>query len=387
MREDDKMNLTRRNLLRSGAALALGASGLGLAGCTTTAAPTQTTTTSALEPVNLVQRSGPDMVQQILSGDLYGAVAWEPYPSDAIVQGQGDIKRLMTSCEIWEHHPCCILAYSQNWYDGLGATRSDEVLRRVVLADLRVNSWIVRTLPADAPEHDQLVQHAVDFTNRSEEVVELALADILFETELDRDGILSYVSDLLRYEYINTDKWDQSGHTSADDYVDFLIKDDYLAWAEQNIDTPSAQIALSETESVNFGYLIEDLHQLAFYVGYTDGYFSDLGIDVQVAEGAPFQNGGFEMINGFKPGNVDVGYLGIAPASIHPINSNDFSTGDTTIHFVAGVNYCGTSIIVQDSINDITDLAGKSVGYPGMGTVQHFLFTRAAEQNNMTITV
>ena len=116
-------------------------------------------------------------------------------------------------------------------------------------------------------------------------------------------------------------------------------------------------------------------------------YFSDLGIDVQIAEGAPFQNGGFEMINGFKPGNVDVGYIGIAPAAIHPINSNDFSIGDTTIHFVAGANYCGSSLVVQDSINGPADLAGKAVGYPGLGTVQHILFTKYAEQNGLTITV
>jgi NitT/TauT family transport system substrate-binding protein len=333
------------------------------------------------EPIKLVGRGGQDMVQQLGTCDIAGCIAWEPYPSEMIVKGVGE--KLMDSDEIWSHHPCCIVAYDYNWYRS--NEDADEILNRVVWVHMKTTDWINEAKDQNSTNHTRLIKHAEEFTKRDPEVIEMALKNIDFDYNLDVDGIEGWIDKAIEYDLFEERRWEESGYRDAEDYTDSLIDERYIKWAMDNADKTKNEITLNKTAEVRFGYLIEDLHHLAFWIALQEGWFEDAGINVIIAKGAPFQNGAFEMQQGFKRDEVDVGYLGIPPASIHRINTNDFSIDDARINVIAGVNYAGSAIVVGKGIDSMEDLAGETVGTPGKGTIQHLLFLMAAEDAGLTV--
>ncbi|MFW9850483.1 MAG: ABC transporter substrate-binding protein [Candidatus Thorarchaeota archaeon] len=132
---------------------------------------------------------------------------------------------------------------------------------------------------------------------------------------------------------------------------------------------------------VRIGYLSQDLHQLALRVAYVNGWFEDAGLKVELLQ---YQNGAYEM-DGFLSGQIDMGYLGAAPALVKSINQ------DIGITVLAGANSEGSSLEVLKSeydaghITNVTDLAGKTIYHPGPSTVQNFLLRLALSQYGLTV--
>ncbi|MHA2424058.1 MAG: ABC transporter substrate-binding protein [Candidatus Thorarchaeota archaeon] len=131
---------------------------------------------------------------------------------------------------------------------------------------------------------------------------------------------------------------------------------------------------------VRIGYLSQDLHQLALQVAVEMGWFEEANLTVQLLQ---YQNGALEM-NGFQAGQIDMGYLGAAPALTKSINQG---IGVTVL---AGANSEGSSIEVLKSeydsgrVTGIEDLDGKTIFHPGPSTVQNFLLRLALNQTGMS---
>ena len=52
---------------------------------------------------------------------------------------------------------------------------------------------------------------------------------------------------------------------------------------------------------------------------------------------------------------------------------------------IAGMNNEGSVIVVANNITSIMDLRGKTVGFPGPGTIQHVLFLMEADKEGLTV--
>jgi NitT/TauT family transport system substrate-binding protein len=285
------------------------------------------------------------------------------------------------------------MAYDFDWYNSQGEERANEILNRVLWVHLKADQWINQAKNHDSKDHYKLLTLAEEFTHRDREVVELALQNIDFDFQIDISGMKVYAQKLAQYDIFSPKRWQEGGYESPADYVNSLVNDEYITWAIENQAKSPGEISLLKVPichpccppgiakpiPIRFGYITEDLHHLAFYVAWKEGMFSKVGIEVKIAKEAGYPNGALEMTQGFKLNKVDIGYLGISPALIHGINSNNFSRDDAKIGIIAGVNYNGSAIIAQEGVNSIEDLRGKSVGFPGVGTVQHFLFLLASE--------
>ncbi|MFX1559151.1 MAG: ABC transporter substrate-binding protein [Promethearchaeota archaeon] len=131
---------------------------------------------------------------------------------------------------------------------------------------------------------------------------------------------------------------------------------------------------------VRMGYLSKDLHQLALRVALENGYFEREGLLVELVQ---YGNGALEM-DGFAGGQIDMGYLGAAPALIKRLNQN------INITVLASANLEGSAIMVSKSeydaghITSIADLVGKGVYQPGPSTVQNFLLRLALNQSGLS---
>ncbi|MHA1863989.1 MAG: ABC transporter substrate-binding protein [Candidatus Thorarchaeota archaeon] len=131
---------------------------------------------------------------------------------------------------------------------------------------------------------------------------------------------------------------------------------------------------------VRIGYLSKDLHQLALRVAIVNGLFEREGITVNLVE---FGNGAYEM-DGFLTGEIDMGYLGAAPALVKRINQ------DILVTILAAVNLEGSAIMVSKTefdaghVTTVADLAGKGVHTPGPATVQNYLLRLALNQSGLS---
>ena len=133
---------------------------------------------------------------------------------------------------------------------------------------------------------------------------------------------------------------------------------------------------------VRIGYLSQDLHQLALKVAIEKGWFDEANLTVDLVE---YGNGAEEM-RGFQANQIDMGYLGIAPALTLGINS------EIPVTILSAVNYEGSALMVKKDLYDggiitsVSDLVGKTIYQPGPSTVQNFLLRLALNQSGLSIT-
>lgn len=128
-----------------------------------------------------------------------------------------------------------------------------------------------------------------------------------------------------------------------------------------------------ETRIVRMGYLRNDLHQLAYYVAREKGFFAEEGLDVR--EAGAFSAGPEEM-SAFSAGELDMGYVGMAPAVT-------FAGRDMArVRVVAQANQEGSALVVRNGLeaDDLAALKGRTVAVPGYSTVQDFLLRMALEE-------
>ncbi|MCX5859891.1 MAG: ABC transporter substrate-binding protein [Proteobacteria bacterium] len=130
-------------------------------------------------------------------------------------------------------------------------------------------------------------------------------------------------------------------------------------------------------EPLRLGYLSGDLHQLPALVALEKDLFAKNGLKVKTAG---IFSAGPEEMSAFRAGELDLGYVGIAP-----VVSSAANTG-TEVKIVSLVNQEGSSLVISSSDNQthsLADLAGQPIAIPGFSTVQDFLVRLAWENQKL----
>jgi NitT/TauT family transport system substrate-binding protein len=320
---------------------------------------------------------------QISQGIIDGGVSWEPYCSDSILSG--DSHALMWSGEFWPNHPCCILAVNANF-----AEDNPELVARVVAAHIEATDWVLDTIAnktSNPENYTMLLDMGATFSSRNTTVVEASLEHMTLLYDLNqqfKDYLVNFTNDFIALNQTSNAAVDDRGYDSVEDFIDTFVDDSYL----------SMSAGLSKVDetvgSVDLGYLNGDLHQFARVVASnvtmwegTEYEGKDLFTQwgVEIASPAPFANGAFVM-QAFDTGLIDMAYLGSPPAILKHLNVN---TDNSDIRIVAQVNVEGSAIVVNNEIQTIDDLVGKTIGTPGPGSIQHLMLLAFAEEYDLDL--
>jgi NitT/TauT family transport system substrate-binding protein len=122
----------------------------------------------------------------------------------------------------------------------------------------------------------------------------------------------------------------------------------------------------NQTRVVRMGFVQGDIHDLAYYVAREKEFFKDEGLDVR--EGGAF-NSGVELMSAFSAGELDVAYVGVAPAVTFVAQNM------ADVKIVAAVNAEGSALVARSGVEgeDPAALKGRTVAVPGFSTVQDML--------------
>jgi NitT/TauT family transport system substrate-binding protein len=127
---------------------------------------------------------------------------------------------------------------------------------------------------------------------------------------------------------------------------------------------------IAEGKPVRIAYLQSDIHHLPCWVALEKGLYEKEGVKVEVAG---IFKAGPELMSAFAAGALDMGYVGVAPATTAVANKT------AKVVVLAQVNTEGSAIVVKKDgkIQTVSELVGKSAAVPGHSTVQDFLFKKA----------
>ena len=128
-------------------------------------------------------------------------------------------------------------------------------------------------------------------------------------------------------------------------------------------------------DTVKIGYLPSD-HDAALFVADAQGLYKEKNISTELVQ---FNNGG-DLMTAMASGDVDVGYVGIAPVL------SSVSSG-VPVKVISSAQVEGSGIIVTDDsdIENAQDLAGKTIATPGEASIQHVLLSAYLKANGMSL--
>jgi len=133
--------------------------------------------------------------------------------------------------------------------------------------------------------------------------------------------------------------------------------------------------ANGQGKEIRFGYLVADqLHSPAVMIMKEKKMLEEAGFKVTWQE---FLAGAY-LMQDFASGQIDFGSLGAVPVMITRGQGVD-------VVMLASANAEGSSIIVKDSIKAPKDLDNKSVGTPGIGSIQDARVDMVARKENVKI--
>jgi len=132
-----------------------------------------------------------------------------------------------------------------------------------------------------------------------------------------------------------------------------------------------------ERTPIRLAYLQSDLHHLPAFVALEKGFFKQEGLSVEVAG---IFKAGPELMSGFAADSLDVGYVGLSPATVAVANKT------AQVKVISQVNKNGSALVVKKNapFKNLTDLKKKVIAIPGHSTIQDFLLRKSLSNSGLS---
>lgn len=312
--------------------------------------------------IKVVSMTADEMSANLANGTIAGFISWEPYPAKAVDEGYG--RYLVNSKDIWENHPSCVLAISEDLKD-------EDTIRALVWAEVKGARFI-----NNPSNREKVLKYGQEFSGLDTNEVSLAIDNTVYIEYPDVSQVKKAI-DIQAKAGTFTNTIESLGYNDTDDFLSSLFIDKYYNEVKKRLDenpnwTPSV---VNVNESIKFGYIEGNIHYLSMYIAQKEGYFEKAGLTPGKNVEFVAYRSGRAITDAFKHREVDAATLGSTVLLRYRINDNG------RIHIVNGVNSGGTSLVVKadSDIRSIDDMDGLKIATPGFGTCQDTLMRKMFE--------
>lgn len=255
---------------------------------------------------------------------IHGGIAWEPHFANIVASGA---KKVISSSQYWEDHPCCVVAVNKKYMDTHGE-QVKRFLAAYVKSAIKVGD-ILETGIGD--EYEGLIDLVVRVGAPKEGTLDrnaakVAMANTTYTYELSNlsDELTKVAETYKGLGLFSDETLTDAGFDGVQDFIEYLIKDGPLSEVVVNdgsgprAKTP-AELSLSDNSyRVDVAYLAADTHQIALHYGIEKGYFQEYGIYVNLM--GPYAAGG-DVMGALLSEHANIGLVGSPPALLQSINA------------------------------------------------------------------
>lgn len=301
--------------------------------------------------IYVVSMTADEMSKELVNGTIAGFISWEPYPSKAVSQGYA--KYLVNSSDVWEDHPACVLAISEDLDD-------ENMINALVWTQVMGARFI-----NDPQNREKVLKYGQEFSGLDRNTVSSAIDNTMY-IEYPNIPETKKGYEILKNADVFKNSITSMGFNNVDDFLSNLFIPKYYDNVRKHLDEDPNWVPPRVNGSLRFGYIGGNIHYLAMYIAQKEGYFEDVGL----VPGKNIQFTGYRsgraITDAFELREVDVATLGTSVILRYKINEKGL------IKIINGLNSGGTSLVVRadSNINSLEDLNGRKIATPGSGTCQ-----------------
>jgi len=141
-----------------------------------------------MDKIKLIVLKPPEMLQALSLGNIDAFIAWEPYPSQAVQKGIGRV--MVSSEQIWQNHPCCVLAAETGF-----CRKNPQKINKIRAVLKRASGFITKN-------RKEAVEIGIKYTGMDRNTVTAAISQIKYHVAIDRKKALEFVDFLRDLRYI-----------------------------------------------------------------------------------------------------------------------------------------------------------------------------------------
>ncbi len=169
--------------------------------------------------INITLANPSDMPAQLKVGSIDGYVAWEPHCIKGTADGVG--KYLYQSGDVWENHPCCVIASHNEFLE-----TEPYLVIKVLKVHKQATEWILNNWEAAKTI-------AMEKMYLTEEQAEIAMANIGYVYDLDLVQMALFVEKLVDLnEYISLSSPNIPHGLNATSFVDWFVDPAYMEFVK-----------------------------------------------------------------------------------------------------------------------------------------------------------
>jgi len=300
--------------------------------------------------IYVVSMTADEMSKALTNGTIAGFISWEPNPSKAVAEGYGTY--LVNSKDVWENHPSCVLAISEDLKD-------EDTIKALVWAEVKGTRFI-----NDPANREKVLKYGQEFSGIDRMIFTDVLNNTAYIEYPDLKETKRAIDILSKADVIKNIS--SIGYNGVDDFLSKLYIDKYYNEVSKKLDEDPNWIPPRVNGSLRFGYIEGNSHYFAVYIAQKEGYFEKAGL----VPGKNLQFTGYRsgraITDALKHQEIDAAIVGTTVLLRYKVNDNG------RIHIINGVNSGGTSLVVRadSDINSIEGLNGRKIATPGFGTCQ-----------------
>lgn len=314
--------------------------------------------------VYITQVANPEtMLTKLNNSEIDGFLLWEPYPHEAVLKKYGVM--LKKSSEIWPNHPDCVIAAANQGIDR-------PVLQAFIWTHIKATRFI-----ANPDNREKVIKYAMEFTGKDRQIVEASMSNIRWEEFPDEKEFENYYHELTKSPILTRTVTDLGYSSNRDFFNRFLDKTDYEIVSDKlSADPDWLPEPVKPEKPLRFARIVPGLFHLPSYIAEREGFYQDIGLipgKNLIIQDYPH---GIAIMQKFKTNEIDVAYVGVAPATLKRIND------EVDIRVVAGVEGQDSGLVVRKglNINSVADLEGKTLAVPAIGNVQYVILEKAIRE-------